>query len=336
MIAQRLLGVLLSLIAIILAGVSGYMIIESWTFIDALYMTVITIASVGYGEVHALTNHGRIFTMLLILFGSGTLIYCFSICTAIIVEGDLTDALRRRKMRSEISRLKDHFIVCGVSATGHYIIEELAKTGRKFVVVDKDPLRIKQMVDANILNVEGDASQEAILEAANIRNAAGLFAALHIDADNLLVAVTAKGLNPDLKIIAKAIDEESSRKLKQVGADRVVMSNYIGGLRMTSEMIRPNVVSFLDTMLRDKSATIRVEEIIIPQHSPLVGNSLCSTGILDMEGVSVVALVTDDAGSYIFNPPKERVLAVNDVVIVMGIVDKILEFKNMSLKCQEP
>ncbi len=331
MIAKRLLAVLVSLAAIILAGLSGYMLIEGWTFLDSLYMTVITIASVGYGEINPLTANGRIFTMFLILIGSGTLIYCFSICTAIIVEGELTDALRRRKMRNEISRLKNHFIVCGVSATGHYIIDELSKTGRKFVVVDRDPARIKLMADANILNVEGDASHDAVLEAANVRNAAGLFAALHIDADNLLVVVTAKGLNPTLKIIAKAIDEESSRKLRQVGADRVVMSNYIGGLRMTSEMIRPNVVSFLDTMLRDKSGAIRVEEIAIRKDSPLVGKQLCDTGILDIEGVSVVALVTHDTGSYIFNPPKDRVLAENDVVIVMGVVDKIMEFTKMSL-----
>ncbi len=330
MIFKRLLTVLISLVAITLAGSCGYMLIDGWNFFDSLYMTIITIASVGYGEVRPLTENGRIFTMLLILIGSGTLIYCFSICTAIIVEGELTDALRRRKMKNEISRLKNHFVVCGISATGHYIIDELLKTGRKFVVVDKDPARIKQMADANILNVEGDASHDAVLEAANIRNAAGLFVALHIDADNLLVVVTAKGLNPTLKIIAKAIDEESSRKLRQVGADRVVMSNYIGGLRMTSEMIRPNVVSFLDTMLRDKSGAIRVEEIAIQKDSPLVGKKLCDTGILAIEGVSVVALVTCDRGSYIFNPPKDRVLAVDDVLIVMGFVDKITEFTNMS------
>jgi voltage-gated potassium channel len=326
MIIKRLLGVFFSLFVIILVGVSGYMFIEGWRFLDALYMTVITIASVGYGETHALTNNGRIFTMMLILFGSGTLIYCFSICTAIIVEGELTDALRRRKMRTEIAKLKNHYVVCGVSATGYYIIEELSKTGRKLVVVDKDPARIKQMTDANILNIEGDASQEAILEAANIRNAAGLFSSLHIDADNLLVVVTARGLNPALKIISKAIDEESARKLRQVGADRVVMSNYIGGLRMTSEMIRPNIVSFLDTMLRDKTAAIRVEEIVVQNQSSFVGKKLYDTGILNIEGVSVVALVVD-SGAYIFNPSKEQVLAVNDVVIVMGIVDKILEFK---------
>lgn len=326
MIFNRLFGVFVSLVAIIFAGVSGYMIIEGWVFLDALYMTVITIASVGYGETHVLTSNGRIFTMFLIIFGSGTLIYCFSICTAIIVEGELTHALRRRKMKNRISKLKNHYIVCGVSATGHYIIQELSKTGRKFLVVDKDPSRIKQMTDADILNIEGDASHEFILEAANIRNAAGLFASLHVDADNLLVVVTARGLNPTLKIVAKAIDEESARKLRQVGADSVVMSNYIGGLRMTSEMIRPNVVSFLDTMLRDKTATIRVEEIAIPKQSRLIGKKLCDTGILDIEGVSIVALI-DDAGAYVFNPPKERAIAENDVVIVMGIVDKILEFR---------
>jgi voltage-gated potassium channel len=329
MITNRLLRLFVSLAVVILAGVFGYSIIEGWTFFDALYMTIITIATVGYGEVHPLTPNGRIFTMILIFLGSGTLMYCFSIFTAFIVEGDLTDALRRRKMNKDIARLKNHYIVCGASSTGNYIIEELSKTGREFVVVEKSPERITQICEANILSILGDASHEAVLESANIRNAAGLFASLHLDADNLLVVVTARGLNPKLKIIAKAIDEESERKLRHVGADRVVMTNFIGGLRMTSEMIRPTVVSFLDTMLRDKTAVIRVDEIHINSRSPLVGKNLEDTGIMDVEGVSVVALA-NDRGAYIFNPPKDRVLAEDDVIIVMGIVEKISSLRELA------
>jgi voltage-gated potassium channel len=329
MITNRLLGLFVLLAVVILAGVCGYFLIEGWSLFDALYMTIITIATVGYGEVHPLTTNGRIFTMVLIFLGSGILMYCFSIFTAFIVEGDLTDALRRRKMNKDIARLKNHYIVCGASSTGNYIIEELSKTGREFVVVEKSPERLTLISEANILSILGDASHEAVLESANIRNAAGLFASLHLDADNLLVVVTARGLNPKLKIIAKAIDEESERKLRQVGADRVVMTNFIGGLRMTSEMIRPTVVSFLDTMLRDKTAVIRVDEIHINSRSPLVGKNLEDTGIMDVEGVSVVALA-NDRGAYIFNPPKERMLAEDDVIIVMGIVEKISTLRELA------
>lgn len=330
MITGRLRSVFVALTAVILLGVFGYSLIEGWSFFDALYMTVITIASVGYGEVRPLTANGRIFTMFLILFGSGTLIYCFSIFTAFIVEGDLSDAIRRRKMNKDIARLKNHYIICGASSTGNYIMEELSKTGCEFVVVDMNPERIKQLCEANINNVLGDASHDAVLEAANIRNAAGLFSALHVDGDNLLVVVTARGLNPGIKILAKAINEESERKLRQVGADGVVMPNFIGGMRMTSEMIRPKVVGFLDTMLRDKSGVIRVEEIVVSGRTSLVGKKLAETGVLNVEGVSVVALANENGG-YIFNPPKERVLLENDVIIVMGIVEKITRLKELAL-----
>lgn len=326
MLYKRLLGVIIALFVVIAGGMLGYAGIEGWSLFDSLYMTIITIASVGFMEVHELTDHGRAFTILLILCGSATLIYGLSTLTAFIVEGELSDVLRRRKMKNHITSLEGHYIVCGMSATGKYIIEEMLKTGRSFVAVDKDPKKIRELNEANILNIEGDASHEAVLEAANIRKAGGLLSALHLDADNLLVVVTAKGLNPELKIVAKAINEESERKLRQVGADRVVMPNFIGGLRMASEMIRPSVVSFLDNMLRVQDAAVRVEEIHIPVRSLLVGKSLAEAGILEVEGVAVVALA-DGKGAYCFNPPRDRTLSTDDIVIVMGIVSGILELK---------
>jgi voltage-gated potassium channel len=330
MIYKRLGSVLLALAIVLLVGVLGYRIIEGWSLFDSLYMTVITIASVGFMEVHNLSVQGRVFTIILILCGSATLIYGLSILTAFIVEGELTDVLRRRKMKKTISELANHYIVCGMSATGNYIIDELVKTGRSFVVVDKDPDKIRLLQEAGILNIEGDATHEAILEEANIRKAAGLLTALHFDADNLVVVVTARGICAQLKIVAKAINEESERKLRQVGADRVVMPNFIGGLRMASEMIRPSVVSFLDVMLRSKDTTVRVEEIVISRESSLVGKTLGDAGILDIEGVTVVALSEKD-GSHRFNPPRDRVLQDEDVVIVMGIVDRILVLKERSM-----
>jgi voltage-gated potassium channel len=323
MIYNRLLGVLIALSVVILAGVLGYRLIEGWNLFDSLYMTIITIASVGFGEVHELTFHGRIFTIILILCGSVTMIYGVSILTAFIVEGELTDALRRRKMKNAIAKLENHYILCGMSSTGKYIAGELAKTGHTFVVIEMDPQKIRGLTDSNILNIEGDATHEAVLESANIGRAGGLLTALHNDSDNLFVVVTAKGLNPQLKIVAKAINEESERKLRQVGADYVVMPNFIGGMRMASEMLRPSVVSFLDNMLRSKDATVRVEEIHLSPNSPLLNKSLNNSGVLDVGGVTVVAL-SDGKGSYEFNPHRDRILGEDDVIIVMGVVEKIL------------
>ena len=326
MIYKRLLKVIAALAAVFLAGVLGYMIIEGWSLFDSLYMTVITIASVGYGEVHPLSFEGRLFTILLILCGSANLIYGLSVLTAFIVEGELTDILRRRKMIKKISSLDGHFIVCGMSATGRYVIDELKKTGRAFVVIDRAPEKIRGLREEGILTIEGDATNDAVLQAANVARAGGLLTTLHADSDNLFVVVTARGLNPSLKIVAKAINEESERKLRQVGANSVVMPNFIGGLRMASEMIRPSVVSFLDVMLRSQDATVRVEEISIPTRSQLVGKSLADSAIMDAEGVTVVA-ICDGKKSYSFNPPRGRLLAEGDVVIVMGVVENILKLK---------
>lgn len=323
MIHKRLLRVIAALAVVFIVGVLGYSSIEGWSLFDSLYMTVITIASVGYGETHPLTFQGRLFTIVLILCGSATLIYGLSILTAFVVEGDLTDIIRRRTMQKKIGALAGHFIVCGMSATGRYVIDELKKTGRSFVVIDRDPEKTRILGEGGILTLEGDATNDAVLQAANIARAGGLLTTLHADADNLFVVVTARGLNPSLRIIAKAINEESERKLRQVGADSVIMPNFIGGLRMASEMIRPSVVSFLDVMLRSQDATVRVEEIPIPTGSPLAGRSLAESAILDVEGVTVVA-IADASGAYQFNPSRQRLLSPGDVVIVMGIVENIL------------
>lgn len=322
MIHKRLIGVTIALAVVLTTGSAGYVVIEGWAPFDALYMTVITIASVGYMEVHELSAQGRIFTMLLILCGSATLIYGLSVLTAFIVEGELGDAIRRRKMKKAMAHLKGHFLVCGLSATGRYIIDELLKTGRPFIVLDNDPQKLKALQEKGILYLEGDATHEAVLVEANIGDAAGLFTTLHHDGDNLLVVVTAKGLRPDIPVVAKAIDEESERKLRQVGADRVVMPNYIGGLRMASEMIRPSVVSFLDTMLRGKEAVHRVEELHLPESSPLVGLRLDASGLLDIADVAIVA-IAKPSGDYRFNPPREQILQPHDILIAMGDIKRI-------------
>jgi len=312
---------------IIVTGMAGYAFIERWSALESLYMTVITISSVGFMEVRPLSDSGRLFTIFLILCGSGVLIYCVSLITAFVVEGELTDVIRRRKMNKKINALKDHFIVCGADQTSLYVIEELVKTKKDFVVIEKDAEKIRPLMSRDILCIEGDASHYAVLGQAGIQRAKGFITSLPTDAENLFVVLTAKRLNPSLRVISKAVEEESEQKIRMVGADGVVMPNFIGGLRMVSEMIRPSVVNFLDIMLRSTDKTIRVDEINLTPGSSFAGKSIGETGILDTEGVIVVALRDRREDSYLFNPPRKTLLNENHIMIVMGNVDRINEIR---------
>ncbi|MGE5707716.1 MAG: potassium channel family protein [Bacteroidota bacterium] len=323
---DRLIRIAALLVLVLFIGVAGYQLLEDWSVLDSLYMTVITIASVGFGETHPLSDAGRIFTIFLILGGGGVLVYGFSSVTAFIVEGDLSDVLRKRKMQRLIDQFQNHHIVCGADQTARYLIDELRKTGQDFVVVDRDSEKLKSLEALNIPYIRGDATHDSVLLAAGIERAKGLIAALHSDADNLFVTLTAKDLNPSLRVISKAIEEGSERKLRRAGADGVVMPIKNGAMRMASELLRPSVVTFLDLMLRSQDATIRVESIEPGENCRFLGKTLRECGILEVEGFSVVALKDSD-GNYHYNPPKETPIERDTVLIVMGKVEPINEMK---------
>ncbi|HWR89733.1 MAG TPA: potassium channel protein [Dissulfurispiraceae bacterium] len=327
MLYRRVVGILIALTVVILAGTIGYWSLDEWTIVDALYMTIITIASVGYMEVRPLSDQARVFTIVLILAGSAVLIYGISVVTAFIVEGELTDVLRRKRMNSRISGLSGHYIVCGADRTGMSVIEELVKIRRDFVVIENSPDRIRDLMGRGILCVEGRATRDAVLLQAGIERARGLISSLETDAENLFVVITAKRLAPSVRVISKAIEEESDEKIRMAGADSVVLPDFIGGMRMVSEMVRPSVVTFLDVMLRVKDKTIRVEDIDVPPDSPLLGRSIAETGIADIEGVTLVAMKNNRDGSYTFNPQKKTVLTEDTTLVVMGYVDAIHEIR---------
>ena len=325
---KRIICISLALLFVFSAGVAGYMFIERWPLLDSLYMTVITLASVGFMEVHPLTANGRVFTIFLILGGTGILVYGVSTLIAFIVEGELTEALRRRNMQKRINALRGHFIICGAGQTGKYIIEEMARMQNDFVVIERSAERIKTLDQKNILHLQGDATCNITLQSAGIERAQGLVAALHSDAENLLVVFTAKRLNPNIRVISKAVEEESEQKIRMAGADSVVMTNFIGGLRMASELIRPSVVTFLDIMLRSKEKTIRVEELAIDDHSDYRDKTLRESGILSQKDVTVVALSREAGSSYEFNPSADTVLQSGNLVILMGDIKAIKSIKD--------
>ena len=328
MMPRRLLIASVLMIIVFLSGICGYMIIEGWGFLDSLYMTVITIATVGFGEVKSLSPQGRIFTIFLIMFGMGILLFGISTFTAFLIEGELNVIFRRRKMVKNISGLTEHYIVCGIGRTGVHIIDELYKTGRSFVAIDNNEEVCRELDNKGILYIKGDATHSSVLKAANVEHARGVLCSLTNDAENLLLILTARVLNPKLRIIAKAEEDESENKMRRAGADGVVLPLFIGGLRMASEMIRPKVVTFLDEMLKGHEEVFRVEDITISDNSKITGMTLKESGLLGKKGFTVVGIRKGDR--YIFNPSEEERLETGDTLILIGETKDIGEIKKFA------
>lgn len=326
---RRLISAILFLVLALIAGVAGYQVIEGWNFSDSLYMTVITLATVGYGETNPLTPTGRIFTMFLIMMGVGSLTYGLTVATAFVVEGTLTDMIGRRRMEAEIHKLSDHIILCGIGETGRHIAEEFTKIRVPFIVIERDEERIKQMLEkvGRFLYIEGDATDDEILLRARIADAKGLVTALHEDRDNVFVILTARGLNPKLRIVSKAVEAESRTKLTKAGADSVVSTNFIGGLRIASEMIRPTVVSFLDKMLRAGGDDVRVAEAKIPAGSQFAGGKLGDARIYEKTGLTVIAVARGE--KYELNPAPDTQLREGDGLIVCCSVDQLKKLNDL-------
>ncbi len=313
-----------------LAGIVGYEMLEGWNFLDAAYMTVITLATIGYGETHPLSDAGRVFTIFLILGGMTTVSYGAVTLTSLVADGELARILKRRRMDKTIAKLNSHYIVCGAGKTGEHLIAELLQAGRQVVVVDKarEHLRHfssreelvehfgKDFSHCEVFHLEGDASSDHVLQEAGIERAAGIFCALSTDKDNLFVVLTARGLNSRIRIISKCEDDATEQKLMRAGADRIVSPTRIGGLRMASEMIRPTVVSFLDLMLRDPQG-YRFEEVEIRNHSPFIGKTIRQSPAGTESSIRLVALV-GERNDYRYNPSEDTVLAAGQRLVVLG------------------
>jgi len=327
---DRLLGVAAILAGCLAAGTLGYKLIEGWSLFDALYMTVITVGTVGYGETHPLSTAGRAFTMLLILGGIGAFTYGISTIAAVIIEGDLSDALRRRRMDKKIDALSGHYVVCGAGHTGGVICAELRKTGRAFVVVDLEQATIDKLAErlgAEFLHVVGDGTEDEVLRRAGVERASGVFAVLATDQDNAFVVLSAKGINPKARVLACQKSLGVREKLLRSGADGVVDPEFIGGLRLASEMIRPATVGFLDSMLREKGTHVRFDEVLVPAGSALVGRELSEVKGSQGGAPLVVAVVAAGTDRYEINPPVARALAAGDRLVLIGETEGIADLR---------
>ena len=322
-IRKKLLHILALLAVLCAAGVGGYMGFEGWDFLDSLYMTIITLATIGYGEVRPLDTSGRIFTIFLILGGIGVMTYVFTMISELLMEGGLREAYRRMRMQGKIEDMQGHFVVCGASRPGLSVCEELAKTNRPFVLVVLEEDEVKKFLARGWCAVSGDASSSATLEAAGIARAAGVFCALPGDKDNAFVAITARGMKPELKIITVQNDHDAEMrdKLLRAGADIVINPSHIGGLRMASEMVRPATVQFLDSMLRGQKSGARFEDIEAGPGAE--GRELGEYKGADRSGALVVAMRKPGDNSYELNPQPSLKLKKGDVLVALGTPEEL-------------
>ena len=308
---------------VFLIGVTGFKFFggREATLLESIYMTVITISTIGYGEIIDTSANpaARIFTTVFIILSLGTIAFAVSSITAFIVEGELKNLLGRRRMEKEISKLKDHYIVCGSDETAQTIIQELILTKRKFLVIEPQKDKIDRLAFlGNFPFLQGDPSEDRVLTSARIERAKGILLSLPTDEANLFVTITARSLNPKIRIGAKGIDVKSHQKIKKAGADYVISPTYIGGMRMVSEMVRPEVVTFLDMMLRDREKGLRVEEMPVKKGLPLVGKTIGEAKICEKTEALLVAIKRAKTDDYEFNPPLSTKIEENDVLILIA------------------
>ena len=309
--------VLMILVGVIAFGTAGYVLIERWSPLDALYMTVITLSTVGFGEVYPLSSSGKIFTMILVVMGVSGVAYTLSVIGQMIVEGEIKKLLGRRKMQKGLKELKDHYIVCGFGRVGRRIAQELCARKVPFVVIDKDPQKTEQAETDCFLFVQGDSTNDQTLVDAGVKRAKGLITALMNEADNVFIVLSARQLNPDLFITARAESDEAEKKLLRAGANKVVSPHKIGGIRMALTALRPNLVDFMNVVTFDQDTNLSIEEILIKPGSPLIHTTLKVCPIRHELGIMVVGI--KKVGKDVFlNPSLETEIEAGDILIVIG------------------
>lgn len=326
---RKKLVLTLGLIVLIISfGSAGYMLIEGWSFFDSFYMTIITLTTVGYREVHELSLKGQIFTILLIIGGVGTVFYALSTGAKIILEGELQEIFGRKRLENRIKNMKDHYIVCGYGRMGKIICRELKQKNIDFIVVERAPDNFEDKEAPLIF--AGDATKDEVLRGIGIERARGLISVLPTDAENLYVVLSARGLNPGLTIVARAVDEGSEQKLLRAGADRVVSPYHIGGLRIAHTLLKPAVVDFIEFATKSGNIDLQMEEIVIQDGSGLVGLTLDECGIGRDLGIIIVAIKTT-SGEMRFNPTFKTNIASGDTLIGLGESSKLKTLEDMAM-----
>jgi len=321
------------MLAIVLFGTIGYMIILDINLISALYMTIITVSTVGYKEVVELDTLGKWYTIILIIVSIGMVGYLLKVVFDFFSQGDIRSVWRRNKMDKQIGQLENHYIICGAGDTGINVVNQFKRRNVPFVVIEKDEETTKELDEEDVLYLLGDATKEEILQKAGVEKAKGLISTLASDAENVFIVLTTRQLNPDVYIISRFHDQSTQKKLMSAGANRLVSPDEIGGKKMAQLMISPHVQFFVDNIIDAKNMSINMEEVIIQKNSELVGKTLRQADISNNIGLIVLAIRREE-DKIIFNPKANEKMSVDDRLIVVGSDEQIAQLSEIALERQ--
>ncbi len=325
---RKLILIFLMLVVLLSVGTTGYIFIEGWRPIDALYMTVITVATIGYGELKPLSDAGREFTMAIIFMGVGFFAYSINVLTEVAIEGRIKDIFNQKRMQRAISKLENHFIVCGCGRIGKTILEMLMREGIPVVIIESDPDVVRDLESTGHLVMVGDATSEDVLNNAGISRARGIVCVLHSDADNVYITLTARLLNPSVFILARASDRKAERRICQAGANKVISPYEIGARRMGMVILKPTVIEFLDLAVHCAEFDLSVEQYEIGDVSILVGKNLKEIGIRERTGVTLLA-VKRKADGVMSSVHPDYVFQKGDLVVALGSSESLNKFEAM-------
>lgn len=325
----KLYVALLLILAMISIGILGYILIEKYTFLEAFYMTIITIATVGFQEVHPLSDVGKIFTAFLIITSFGTFAYAISAITKYVVEGEFNYYYKFYKVNNTISKLNNHVVICGYGRNGKQAATALHMNKQNFVIIEKSEVLAEQIKEQGFLCIQGDCTQDDILNKSGIANARALITTLPIDADNLFVVLTARSINSKLTIISRASDDNSDKKLKIAGANNVIMPDKIGGAHMASLVIKPDVIEFIDHITGQGGPNINLEEIVfseLPEH--LRNHTIKDLEIRNKSGANIIGYKTNE-GEYVINPSAETKIIPGAKLFVLGTPEQVRKLREL-------
>lgn len=320
---------LLIFIGLITFGTVGYMLIERLSFWEALYMTVITISTVGYREIVLPSRAGEIFTMIIIISGLATVVYVTTSVVELLLEGRLLDIMGRRRVLRELQDMTGHYIICGYGRVGRQVAKECLARGASVVVIEKESAVVEACLNDGILAVKGDAAEEIMLREAGLERAAGLVTALSSDADNLFVTMTARMVRPDIYIVGRCNSDNTESKLYRAGADRAISPHNVGGRHMAALLLKPMVCDFLDVVTHGELVELILEDVSVEQGAPVVGRSIRDILVEDLKGIGVLGLKRPKR-DFVINPGGATVLDAGDILIVQGMPDQVKALKGVS------
>jgi voltage-gated potassium channel len=325
---RRILFALLAVVVAIAFGAIGFYLIEGWSILDSLYVSAQTVTTVGYGDLTPATRGGHVFATVFMLTGVGIVLYALTATVHAIVQSELVATFGQRRLSKKMSKLRDHFIICGAGRVGSHLIRGLLGGAETFIVIEKDPQRVAELIDLGVIVLVRDATLEESLREAGVEHARGLAACLSDDADNVYVVLTARDLNPKLHIVARAAEEQAENKLIRAGANRVVAPTIIGGHRMAMALTKPAVDDFLGSITANK-LELAFEQLEVDAASSLTGQKLGETNIRSELDIVIVSIRRND-GTILFNPSGEALIKSGDILIAIGQAESLMKLAELA------